>query len=283
MPYLAEYIKKSKSLNTLNLSKTAITDKGIEALSQGFIENQPLMYLTISENPGVTFASEVLLAEAIQKSKIVSVTIGQKSYDQSCLINASIQLRQSKMDGRVSMGLASINETVIKEISRFIEQYGSNIKYIHVWGGELNSTEANMIFEALKSCPLLERLDFNSNAIGNEGLMGLGELLAFNGTITHANIGNKIDAKGIEEFSQKIAGNTTLHVLDFTDNKGLVDAAVPFLVEIAKTTYVSQILVQYTGIDRQSMDTINEFLFIPPDQREVPIFSKTKSAKKTHN
>ncbi len=91
---------------------------------------------------------------------------------------------------------------------------------------------------------------------------------------------NEATDKGIETIPEDLIGNTKLKVLDLNRNSGITDASVPYLIEIAKKSCITEIGLRDTLISYAKKQEVEELLKIPIDEREVPIKSNTKSAAK---
>ncbi len=91
---------------------------------------------------------------------------------------------------------------------------------------------------------------------------------------------NKVTDKGIEIISEYLIENTKLKVLDLCFNRGITDVSVPYLIEIAKKSCITQIDIHYTSLSEGKRKEIEEAFKIPIEEREIPIKSNTKSAAK---
>ncbi len=124
-------------------------------------------------------------------------------------------------------------------------------------------------------------LNLSYNEIDDECMNQLGEYVQDNQHLKILNIsGNKITDKEIEIISEYLIGNTKLDDLDLGGNKGITDVSVPYLIEIAEKSCITEVYLQYTSISYAKQQEIEELLKIPIEEREIPIKSNTKSAAK---
>ena len=138
------------------------------------------------------------------------------------------------------------------------------------------------MFDTLRECNLIvSKLSLYGNEIDDECMKQFGEYVQDNEHLERLEIGKiKISDKGIEIISEYLIGNTKLKELDLKYNKGITDVSVPYLIEIAKKSCITQMVVEYTSISEEKQQEIDEAHKIPIDEREIPIKSNTKSAAK---
>jgi len=92
---------------------------------------------------------------------------------------------------------------------------------------------------------------------------------------------NRISDKGIEDLTQYIIGNTSLKVLNVSGATGITTASIPQFVEMAKKSCLNSITLYNEAVSWESQDELCNLLDIPIDQREIPIYSSSKSAAKS--
>ncbi len=138
------------------------------------------------------------------------------------------------------------------------------------------------MFDTLRECnSVVTGLTLYKNAIDDECMQQLGEYVQENKYLERLNInGNKITDKGVEILSEYLSGNILLKELGLYYNRGITNASVPYLVDIANKSYITNIYLVDTSITYKNQQEINNALSIPIDEREIPIKSNTKSAAK---
>ncbi len=138
-----------------------------------------------------------------------------------------------------------------------------------------------MLIDTLRECnSVISVLDLSINEIDDECMKQLGEYIQDNEHLERLEIGSKVTDKGIEMLSEYLIGNTTLKELNLS-NKGITDVSVPYLIDIAKKSCITEIDIENTSISEEKEDELTEKTFkIPIEQREIPIKSNTKSAAK---
>lgn len=109
----------------------------------------------------------------------------------------------------------------------------------------------------------------------------LGEFIKDNQYLQHLYISqNQFTDKAIETLSGHLAGNTELKYLCIQGNKQVTDVSTPYLVEIAKHSCIDSINIAFTSIGLEYANEIKAAFELPIDQREIPLFSSSKSAAK---
>ncbi len=139
-----------------------------------------------------------------------------------------------------------------------------------------------MLFDTLRECKSdVSELGLSLNQIDDECMKQLGEYVQDNQHFERLWLEtNKVTDKGIEIISEYLFGNITLKELGLRGNRGITDVSVPYLIEIAKKSYVTKIETRNTTISAEKQQKIEELLKIPIEEREIPIKSNTKSAAK---
>lgn len=127
----------------------------------------------------------------------------------------------------------------------------------------------------------VERLELQRNNFGDECVPLLLEYIESNPCLESLSIGRtKITDKGIEKFRETLTGNITLKSLSIYANEGITDASAPFLIEMAKTTHLSDISTTFLPISQENKLELQRRLDTPCEEREIPIKSQSKSAAK---
>lgn len=128
----------------------------------------------------------------------------------------------------------------------------------------------------------LTEIDLSNNSIDDECITSLGELLAYNVNITEICIGRKITDNGIDLLASNLIGNTSLICLDIKCNSKITDKSSPNLKSIILSTTLTAMKLKYTSISNMEKEKILNLLRIPKSEREIPMFTKTKSAAKVN-
>lgn len=95
----------------------------------------------------------------------------------------------------------------------------------------------------------IDQLLLGGNEINDEAMSSLGYFLMNNQNINHVGMENNlITDKGIDEMHAYLKGNTWLHSIDFSLNKGITVASVPLFLKIIENSNLSQLKVDLTLI-----------------------------------
>jgi len=70
------------------------------------------------------------------------------------------------------------------------------------------------------------------------------------------------------------------HELDISYNKGITDKSLQYLIDIAKKTSITTLLIDSSSVSEENQKEIDKLVKIPIDEREIPIKSSSKSAAK---
>ncbi len=139
-----------------------------------------------------------------------------------------------------------------------------------------------MLIDTLRECnSVVSELSLSHNEIDDECMKQLGEYVQDNEHLERLMLGyNKITDKGIEVISEYLIGNTVMKILVLRYNRGITNASIPYLIEIANQSCITDMDLWHTSISAEKKKEITELLKIPIDEREIPIKSNTKSAAK---
>lgn len=149
----------------------------------------------------------------------------------------------------------------------------------------MTSKGASMLFDNLKRCnSTISKIDISRNQLDDDSMTSLGEYIEENQHLEKLILKeNIITDKGIASLAEHLVGNTTLKILDFTNNRDISNESGLILLDVAKKSCLNEILFFYTSITDDIKSRIEEALKIPIDQREIPIISNSKSAAKSQS
>lgn len=145
------------------------------------------------------------------------------------------------------------------------------------------SKGASTLFSTLRKCDsIVSNIDLSSNIIDDNCMKELGELIESNEHLNTLSFSeNGIGDKGIEILCEYLVGNTGLKAIGMGLNKGITDSSIPFLIEIAKNSYVTDIDISLTFFTDEKKQEIAHAFKIPVHERMIPIKSSSKSAAKS--
>lgn len=140
----------------------------------------------------------------------------------------------------------------------------------------------SLLFDTLReSRSIVRKLSIAGNHnLDDECIRRLGEYIQDNEYLHDLlHVSNHLTDRGVEILSDFLIGNTTLISLTL-GGKGITDASVVHLLEIAQKTCIMDIIIWETAISEEKRRKIIEILKIPIQQREITINSNSKSAAK---
>lgn len=85
----------------------------------------------------------------------------------------------------------------------------------------------------------------------------------------------------IEILVQSLAGNTSIRRLHLSENVHITNRSIPALLELAKTTNITDISLYSTSLAQSSINEIHKQFSVLLEEREIPIKSNAKSAAKS--
>lgn len=138
------------------------------------------------------------------------------------------------------------------------------------------------MFDTLRECnSVISTLDLSVNKLDDDCIDSLGLYIQDNQHLENILIGyNKLTDNAVEILSESLIGNSTLKLLDLSSVVGITDVSTPHLIEIARRSFVTEIVIWDTCISSEKKQKIFESLAIPSNEREIPIKSSSKSAAK---
>lgn len=159
-------------------------------------------------------------------------------------------------------------------------------------GNYISSTGASLLFQTIEhlSVSSLKQIILSHNELNDDCMASLGELIQNNSSIEKIVLtggsygrGNIISDKGIEILSFHLHGNLVLKMIDLTENRGITDASIPFLIDAVKASCICDVNVWDTSVSDIKSKELKEYLDIPIDKRCLPVQSSSKSAAKMSN
>lgn len=94
---------------------------------------------------------------------------------------------------------------------------------------------------------------------------------------------SKITDKGSEIFLESIVGNVTLEYLSIRSQAGITSASVPFLKDVVTKSGLKTLSINNSSINLEEQKEILALIETPISEREIPIFSSSKSASKVNS
>ncbi len=127
--------------------------------------------------------------------------------------------------------------------------------------------------------------------MGDSCLESLGELLSYQESIEEVTLstrqqyqdqGGKITDAGLELFAEKIIGNIALKRIDFSSHMSITHNSKSALTDLARKTCLERINLDGTSLSSSDKNEIQRLLATPSIEREIPVFSTSKSAAKSY-
>lgn len=127
----------------------------------------------------------------------------------------------------------------------------------------------------------LTLVSVGANQLDDDCIKSFGDLIQQNQQLIRVGLDStKISDRGIEILSDSLEGNITLRAISLSENKGITDACIPFLVKIVNTTCVTNINVRNSMVSNESLRILEDAIRVPFEKREIPVMSNSKSAAK---
>lgn len=164
----------------------------------------------------------------------------------------------------------------------------SLIKSFSVQKNHITPSGMSTLLETIKDCcPLLESFKAYGNPINDACVPALISVIEKSYSLTWVCIGGPssyeelgISDAGVENLSQSIIGNTRLKYLDIMSWKRITSKSTPIFVEMASKSCLERLCLFGTAVTQEDQNMIDALLQIPNEEREIPVFSTSKSAAK---
>lgn len=152
----------------------------------------------------------------------------------------------------------------------------------------ITSKGASILFKTLKECNSeVEYISLEESQINDDCMEDLGEFIQSDSFLKNISIGNSygqdtiISDKGIEILTPYLIGNTVLKEIGIFGPNDITTKSFPLLNEIALKSCLNNFYIDEPNLSEDEFNNFNQIFNIPLDQREIPIFSLSKSAKKS--
>ncbi len=94
----------------------------------------------------------------------------------------------------------------------------------------------------------------NIYQINDECMKQLGEYIKYNKSIEGISFdNNNISDAGIEILAPYLDGNTTFKTLNLSENEGITDKSIPFLVRMIESSHIEDINIDDTSIAQENI------------------------------
>ena len=239
-----ERIFKSNTLSFLNLSGTGILYSGFQKLSTSLKHNRELIYLNLSNNPGIRKITNTLL-ETFSTTHIQELLLGSNRIkDKSCkpisvYINSTTYLKRLDLSNNLlsEIGIGEIYRALVSNSSikslnlsknlykdknpeSFVDMCSENhgLEELFLSGCGLGKYLLGFV-EGLSRSLVIKKLDLSFNNITNKGAEYLAIALAKNKALQSLNLSfNRIKDKGGLALSKVLSENQSIIELNLKEN-----------------------------------------------------------------
>lgn len=153
---------------------------------------------------------------------------------------------------------------------------------------KITSKGAIILFTTLKDfCKSpIKVINLSENYLDDDCMISFGEFLQECQTVEDIRFNNKfedlnkISDSGIKILAPYLIG-TPLKVIDLSGNRKISNTSASLLKEIIPKCCLKEINLERTLVTKNEISMINTYLKLLSEEREIPIFSATKSAAKS--
>lgn len=133
----------------------------------------------------------------------------------------------------------------------------------------------SLLFESLlKNRIKINKINIYANQINDDCMEMIGEYVKFNKDLSVLGLSyNHITDNGIEILSPFLIGLTSLRSFKLSGNKGITNESIPILINILQNSFIDDLVVQDTSIDRKYM------LYVPIAINEIKNHSRELDLK----
>jgi Ran GTPase-activating protein (RanGAP) involved in mRNA processing and transport len=254
---LSNYLSKSFSLESLNLSQIKLGPNGFRYLADGLINNNSLLSLDLS----CTFLEDGIgsMPEALSKLKTLTYLDIQKNlFDKG--ENLIIILKNLvKCSSIIGINLNRINcvKLYLKETVEIL-LCKSDINRIHIGNNDLNKEELDFkedsLIKLIKDSPLLTEIGLESNSFtGEEKLFEV--LLNSKIRVLYLNQ-NPFTDKGVMKLSSLLRDNLFLSILDMSNIYLSCNEINTLINSIRYNKCIKKLFLKNVGIGNESISTL---------------------------
>ena len=236
--YLARSLKKSPSLDILDLSKNKIDSRGIKVLAKRLCFCKTLQLLDLSHND-IGYAGAVALANGLQSCiflRILELVNCNLSAEGIVALMQQVKFLwlMEFLDFSDNGPISEENMSIISDSIKYLR----NLEAMSLYGNNIDSKGAIALAKGIQHCPLFKTIDVSKNSIGSDGVVSLA--LAMKSCKNHS-----IKTQFILKF---IEGNhTSLHYIDFAHNE--IDATcIDSLLELLRSVPLDKLDLSHNNI-----------------------------------
>jgi len=201
--YIAEAIKQSTSLTSVNLSWNRFIAGHASTIAEGIKQSQSLKAVDLSWNRiGSVGASAI--SEAIKQStSLTAVNLSANTIDATGAAAIAEAIKQSQSLATLDVSWNLLGAEGASTLAGAIAQSRS-LTAVMLTGNSIGDVGAAAIAEAIKRSKSLERVDLSCNAIGDVGAAAIAEAIKQSKSLKKVDLsGNKIGLVGTLAIKQK--------------------------------------------------------------------------------
>ena len=217
---LADYLKRSESLSSLNLSFGDIGDAGATALVEVLRTNTTLNSLGLCNNPGIGNSSVISLCEALKVNTTLSSLDLSRTGISDAGVLSLVEVLKTNASSLTSLLLSDIkiSHQSLKSIAEVL-RVNSTLKDLKFEGNKVGVGGTELIAESLKANTTLKLLSLSRNNIKAKCGRLFSDSLKVNGTLESLTLAeNALGSRGAQLLSEGLRVNTSLRHLDLSGN-----------------------------------------------------------------
>ncbi|CAE7598878.1 NLRC3 [Symbiodinium sp. CCMP2456] len=235
---LAEACKVSSSIRRIELASNHIGDAGAQAFAEAIRASHSLIYIDLTFNKmkdqGVKAVSDAVRDSSSNKEAFLEGNVIQDATIkalQAAKVISVIRFKEAPAEVRLrDMLLADPDAIALAEAIKM----KSSIRKLDLRWNQIGDCGARALVEAIKVTPSIESIDLRSNQIGDAGAQLLAEVIRSSSLLTWIEVSsNRIGDVGTQALAEVLASNSSITEINLQHNK-IGDAGVQALAEVFK-------------------------------------------------
>jgi len=235
---LAQLLRCSQNLTTLDLHDNAVKDEGGTALAQALRFNTSLTALRISENRLTETSAKAFGATLRLNSSLLMLTL-----DKGPIPVQQIKGLVQPVSHVLDLSAAGMGHLSTVVISDLVLDHQESVGVLLLDRNNIEPAGAAVLAEMLQSNNVLQELHLRFSGLKPEGVKSIAAALQKNSCLEKLYlIANNLGSDGAQALVDMLKVNQTINVLDVTDNR-LSEEAKAALVAVGKSREGLQVAV----------------------------------------
>ncbi|CAE7855912.1 NLRC3 [Symbiodinium necroappetens] len=235
---LAEALKVTSSVRKIDLSSNYIGDPGGQALAEAVKASPSLQWIDLTFNhmndKGVKAVSDAIRDSSSEKEALLKGNVIQEATTEALEVAQVIwQIRFRTAPAAVCLRSMRLEDPDAKALAEAVKMK-SSVRKIDLCFNQIGDAGAQALAEAIRITASIESIDLEYNKIGDVGAQALAEATKSSSSLTWIKLGgNKIGDVGAQALAEVIEARSSMTEVDLEGNK-IGDLGAQALAEVFK-------------------------------------------------